>query len=141
MAGSGKVTLAWADGRYTFGLQIGDLVELWENPLIKAGPVALYHRIKKDEGGPLDVPEVIRLALIRGSKVPPLKAMNLMDRYYYEANKIDGKEIALRILAAYLLWPEDDPVGKRKAAGEVNGHPAPPLNSSPSQPSTPPVSN
>lgn len=141
MAGSGKITLDWADGRYTFGLQIGDLVELWENPVIKAGPVALYHRIKKDECGPLDVAEVIRLALIRGSKVAPVQAMKLMDRYYYEANKIDGKEIALRILAAYLLWPEDDPVGKAQAAGEINGQPTSPMNGSHSQPSTRPASN
>jgi len=139
MSGSGKVTLDWADGRYTVGLQIGDLVELWENPIIKAGPIALYYRIKDDTCGPLDVPEVIRLALIRGSKMDPIKAMKMVDRYYYEANKFSGKTIALKIVGAYLLWPEDDPVGKAQAAVEVKGHPAPPK--SPSQPSTPPVSN
>lgn len=141
MSGSGKVTLDWGDGRYTFGLQIGDLAELWENPLIKAGPVALFRRIQTGAWGPWDVPEVLRLGLMSGSKLSFAKASKLVERHYHQDNKILGTEIALKILEAYLLWPADDPVGKTQAAGEMNGQPAPPMNESPSPPSMPPASN
>lgn len=140
MSGSGSITFEWGDGSYTFRLDIGDLRELQENPNVGLGPIALFRRIERDEWRVDDIPEVIRLALIRGSKMPPVKALKLVQRYYHEANKIDGKEVALRILGAYLLWPENDPVGKTQAEA-MNGQAASPMTSSPSPPSTPPAGN
>jgi tail tube GTA-gp10-like protein len=134
MSASGSVTFDWGDGRYTFRLDIGDLRELQENPNVGVGPIALFRRISVDQWKADDIPEVIRLALIRGSNIAPVKAMKLVQRYYHEANKIDGKEAALRVLHAYLLWPEDDPVGKTEAAKDAKT--AQKATNSPSPPST-----
>ena len=139
MSGSGSVTMDWGDGRYTFRLDIGDLRELQENQHVGVGPVALFNRIVNDTGKVDDIPEVIRLGLIRGSKIAPVKALKLVQRYYHEANKVDGKEVAIRTLHAYLMWPEDDPVGKPQAAQEMNGIPASPANESASPNSTRPA--
>jgi len=141
MSGSGSVTFDWGDGRYTFPLDIGDLRELQDNPNVGVGPEALFNRIASSSWRADDIPEVIRLGLIRGSSMAPVKAVKLVRRYYHEANKHDGKEAALRILHAYLMWPEDDPVGKTQAAQEMNGQPASPMNESHSPTSTPPASN
>lgn len=138
MSGSGSVTFDWGDGRYTFRLDIGDLRELQDNPNVGVGPEALFKRIASSNWKADDIPEVLRLALMRGSnnQISALKATKLVRRYHHEADKTVGKEAALRILHAYLLWPEDDPVGKPQAAQEMNGQPASPVNESPSPNST-----
>jgi len=141
MSGSGAVTFDWGDGRYTFRLDIGDLRELQDNPNVGVGPEALFRRIVSNNWKADDIPEVIRLGLIRGSSVQPARATKLVRRYYHEAGKAEGREAALRILHAYLMWPEDDPVGKTQAAQEMNGQPAPPPNESDFPPSTQPASN
>lgn len=111
MTRNGSVTTFWADGEYTFRLAIGQLRELQEKTGV--GPYKLYERLIRGEWRADDVREAIRLGLIGGG-LKPADAHKLVGDHFdqYGMPLIDHVPAALEIMAAALIGPDDEPLGK-----------------------------
>jgi hypothetical protein len=117
MSRHGDVTLAWADGEYTFRLAIAQLRELQEK--CDAGPLELYRRMFSGKWRLDDVRETIRLGLIGGGQVPPAAALKLVIRYVDDRPLMESVDVARVVLGVILLPIEDDPLKKADPAGEA----------------------
>lgn len=115
MSRHGDVTLAWADGEYTFRLAIAQLRELQEK--CDAGPLELYRRMFTGKWRLDDVRETIRLGLIGGG-TPPAAALKLVIRYVDDRPLMESMDIARVVLGVILLPVEDDPLKKADPAGD-----------------------
>lgn len=98
---SERLTLPWADGEYTFVLNIGELIELQDK--CKAGPFEVLARLLSSTCRVEDIREPIRLGLIGGG-VEPGTALSLVRRYcdpYLGVSMV----LAQAILSAALWTP------------------------------------
>lgn len=118
MSGHGDVTFHWGDGEHTFRLGLKEVRELQDNPRINIGPLALFHRIERDDWFIDDLREVIRIGLIGGGMKPD-QASKLIARYFDDFPPSDHKIPAMTILSAFLIGDVTDPVGKTMAAEDA----------------------
>jgi hypothetical protein len=139
MSRDASVDLVWGDGEHRFKLAIGQLRELQEK--CDCGPQWLYERVALNRHGGWrvdDVRETIRLGLIGGG-LKPADAHRLCVHYIdaVPAGLLENRNVAQAIIAAALVGPPEEPVGK-SAAAEGTGQ-SPSAASSPSPPSTEPA--
>lgn len=73
-----EIQMEFADGRYAFGLNIKQILELEEK--CGAGIAAIHARLWNGLYTANDVVETIRLGLVGGG-MDPVRAMKLVDRY------------------------------------------------------------
>lgn len=107
MSRSAKVRAVFGDGPHDFELPIEQLEELQEKT--DAGPEHLFNRLAGDRWRVADVRETIRLGLIGGG-MPPIKALQLVDRYCRAAWLLDAKPVARMVLGSALVGaPDEDP--------------------------------
>ncbi|WP_454914983.1 gene transfer agent family protein [Xanthobacter sediminis] len=123
MAGfDARVTIPWGDGDHVFRLALEHLLELQEKT--DAGPVELLLRIKGQGWRVQDLRETIRLGLIGGGKTPT-EALVLVGRYVDRRPLLESVPVALEIITAALVTPDDAP-GKPAAEMETGASPPPP---------------
>lgn len=119
----GRITLPWADGEHTFRLAVAQLLELQEKTGV--GPVELVQRIRMHRWMVQDLRETIRLGLIGGG-LPPAHAVVLVQRYVDERPLLESEPVALEILTAALVPPEEATGGKEGAEMETGACPPSP---------------
>lgn len=108
------VRLDFGDDEHAFRLRIGELRELQE--LCDAGPPVVFARLGSASYRVEDVRETIRLGLVGGG-MKAVDAMRLVRRYVDEIPAwAANASLAYIILGASLFGPEDEAVGKPKAA-------------------------
>lgn len=108
------VRLDFGDDEHAFRLRIGELRELQE--LCDAGPPVVFARLGSAAYRVEDVRETLRLGLIGGG-MPATEAMRLARRYVDEVPAwAANASLAYIVLGAALFGPEEEPVGKPKAA-------------------------
>lgn len=108
MAMDGSVEFEWGDGPHKFRLGLDEARELQ----IKTG-VGLYRLMKRIAEGDWmidDLRETIRIGMIGGG-ADPMAAMNLVRTYFDKQPKTKNIEPALRILHAFHIGAEDEPIG------------------------------
>lgn len=136
MAAVGTVRLIWSGGEDDFcAAKIGTQLAIEER--CKSGIGAVYQRVCDGTWKIFDISEVIRLALI-GAGMEAAAAKEKVDVHVLENPNGLAPSILLsmRILEAVIVGVQDDPVGKKEAAGE---EPTPtsitPMDASAAQPS------
>lgn len=107
-----EVTLAWADGDYTFRLAIKQLMELQDK--CNAGPAFILSRLMQGTWFVNDIRETVRLGLIGGG-MDPAAALKLVRWYVEERPLAESIMLAKALLMAVILPIEDDPLGKPEA--------------------------
>lgn len=112
MSSNASITLAWADGDYTFRLPIGQLRELQEK--CDAGPMVIYRRLSNGEWKVDDVRETLRLGLIGGG-MKPVEALVLVKRYVDNRPWAENVMPATAVILAAVLGVPGDTVGKTEA--------------------------
>lgn len=117
MSEHGSVGLEFGDGHYTFRLALGQWRELQDKT--NAGPLELYERILTRRWRLDDLRETIRIGLIGGG-TNPSAALKLVANYVDARPLLESAPIALQIIAASLVAPEEDraPAGEAVAAGQ-----------------------
>lgn len=129
-----SVTLAWADGDYTFRLAWGQLIELQEK--CDAGPYIVLQRLSMGGWRVQDIGNVIRLGLIGGGLAPE-KALKLTRDYVESRPPMENLMMARGILGVALQGAPEEPPGE--AQGEAaTGSTTSPTESSASPASTAP---
>lgn len=121
----GEIAFDWADGHYTFRLAIGHWRELRDKT--GAGPYELYDRVVRRKWAIDDLREVVRLGLIGGG-MAPVEALKLVQRYVDERPLLESVPVALRIMQASLIPPENDQPKKASGEAETTGHSASPTS-------------
>jgi hypothetical protein len=111
----GDVTITWGDGERTFRLAIGQLRELEEK--CNAGFLDIFYRLINRKAYVDDVYQTIRLGLIGGGATP-VEALTLCARYVEGAPWIENVAIAIAILGAAIIGPEDDQPKKKDGVTE-----------------------
>ena len=106
-SGHGFVTLTWADGEYTFRLAWGAWAEIQEK--CDCGPAELLDRILVKRWRANDLFEVIRLGLIGGG-MSATDALIKARRYVQDRPLLESVPVAIQIVTAALLGPQDDAV-------------------------------
>lgn len=116
-SGHGFVTLTWADGDHTFRLAWGAWAEIQEK--CDCGPAELLDRILVKRWRANDLFEVIRLGLIGGG-MSATDALIKARRYVQDRPLLESVPVAIQIVTAALLGPQDDvvPVGEQSATKE-----------------------
>jgi len=115
MGRDASVTLAWADGNYTFRLAWGELIELQEQ--CDAGPYVVLGRLSQGAWKMQDISETLRLGLIGGG-VEPAKALTLVETYVKPRPPMENLQFARGVLSLALLGP---PPEKNGEPGEKPG--------------------
>lgn len=113
MSRDASVEFEWGDGVYKFRLRLGEIRELQEK--CDAGPLVLLRRCIAGDWKIDDIREPIRLGLIGGG-CDPIKALNLLKRYFDDRALMENVEPALKILQAAVLGVPDEQPGKSEAA-------------------------
>jgi hypothetical protein len=121
----GEVAFDWADGHYTFRLAIGHWRELRDKT--GAGPHELFERVVRKRWYIDDLREVIRLGLIGGGQ-EPTDALKLVARYVDERPLLESVPVALQIMQASLIAPEDDQPKKGEGEAGTTAHSASPIS-------------
>lgn len=127
-SGHGFVTLPWADSDHTFRLAWGAWAEIQEK--CNCGPAELLDRILSRRWRANDLFEVIRLGLIGGG-MPATEALIKARRYVQDRPLLESVPVAIQIVTAALLGPQDDAVqaGEPSATKEpVTGKSLSPLS-------------
>lgn len=114
MSRDASVKFEWADGEYMFRLRLGEIRELQEK--CNAGPLVLLRRCIDGSWMIDDLRETIRLGLIGGG-CDPIKALNLIKRYFDERALMENMLPAHKILQAAVLGVPDEQPGKSEAEG------------------------
>jgi hypothetical protein len=116
MAGNmGSVTLAWADGEYTFNVQkIGVALEL-QDKCGNVGVGTIMNRLLTGTFFVNDFRETIRLGLI-GDGMEPTKALMLVKRYVDERPWSESVLVATAIISTAIVGYPAEKVGKKKRA-------------------------
>jgi len=118
-ARDGHTRLFLHDGEHDFRLTLGGLRELQEK--CDAGPLQIMTRLNSGEYRIDDVLQTLRIGLIGGG-MEPAKAWALVERSigtHVEASGEDSlspRFVAASVLAAALVGPEDESVGKEEGA-------------------------
>jgi len=113
MSRDGSVTLAWADGDYTFRLAWGELIKLQE--ACDAGPGFVLQRLMTNDCRVQDISHTIRLGLIGGG-MEPAKALQMVRDYVESRPPLESRMLAAGILGIAWAGPEDEPPGEAEAA-------------------------
>lgn len=113
MSRDAQVTLAWADGDYTFRLGWGELELLQES--CNAGPYVILNRLYDETWRVGDISHVIRLGLIGGGK-KPVEALDLVRRYVERRPPMENIVFAQGILQVALVGAPEEKVGEPEAA-------------------------
>lgn len=114
MGRDASVTLAWADGNYTFRLAWAQLIELQEQ--CDAGPFVILQRLAAGTWRMEDVSHTIRLGLIGGG-ADPAKAIALVQRYVESRPPLENVMLARGILGIAVQGAPDEKPGE--ADGEA----------------------
>ena len=114
MSRDAAVTLAWADGDYTFRLAWGELIQLQE--ACDAGPFVILQRLTNMQWRMNDIRETIRLGLIGGGTEPG-KALSLVRDYVEARPPMENVMFARGILGIALQGAPDEQPGE--AVGEA----------------------
>jgi len=115
MAAITSVELDWADGTYTFHLDIPRLKELQDKT--GSGPSEVLARLAEGRARVEDIQETVRLGLIGGG-ASPQAAKSLVARYVDERPLIEGIAVATMILGAAIIGnkPPEADEGNQEAA-------------------------
>lgn len=129
MSAFGTIELPFGDGVYNFCLS--QYAQIFEHQdkcgitavgaddsriLIPSGPKETYDRLRLGSWRLADIRETIRLGLIGGG-AKPTEALVLVQRYVDARPQVENVELAWRILAAALVGPPGDELGKTTAEG------------------------
>lgn len=116
MSRDASVSLAWADGDYTFKLAWGELILLQE--ACDAGPFVIFDRLASRQCRVQDISHTIRLGLIGGG-ITPDKALKLVRDYVESRPPAENLMLARGILGVAIMGaPEDQP---KKGQGRRRG--------------------
>lgn len=115
MAMDGSVEFEWGDGLHKFRLGLDEARELQTKTGV--GPYRLMRRIAEGDWLIDDLRETIRIGMVGGG-ADPAAAMNLIRTYFDKHPKTKNIEPALRILHAFHIGADDEPVG---TAGNGSG--------------------
>ncbi|MEQ1901856.1 MAG: gene transfer agent family protein [Devosia sp.] len=113
MSRDGGITLDWADGEHRFRLAWGELRQLQE--ACDAGPFVILQRLQLGSWKLGDISETIRLGLIGGGATPE-RALQLVRDYVEARPPLENVKLALGVLAAAVIGPEDERLGEDDAA-------------------------
>jgi hypothetical protein len=116
MSRSTSITLPWADGVYTFCLNVEDIRELQRK--CDAGPAFILGRLADGSYLIDDIYQTIRLGLIGGG-LDPIKSLALTDRYVLKRPWLENIQLAQAIISAALAGFEDEPLGKPEEENEA----------------------
>jgi hypothetical protein len=108
MSRHAEIVRDFGDGTYRFRLALGQLRELEEKR--NAPATVIFARISTGAFWIDDPRETIRLALIGGEDVTPVKALKLVERYVDGRPAYEWMPLATDVLGAALVGPpkEDD---------------------------------
>ena len=123
MSRDASVTLAWADGSYTFRLAWAGLIELQEQA--DAGPFVILDRLTRGTWKVGDISNTIRLGLIGGGATPA-DALKLTQRYVESRPPLENVMLARGILGIALQGAADEVPGEAdgEAANDTTTSPA-----------------
>jgi hypothetical protein len=124
MSRDASVTLAWADGEYTFRFGWGQLIELQEQ--CDAGPFVILDRLTRGTWKVGDISHTIRLGLIGGGTAPS-DALKLTQRYVESRPPLENVMLARGILGVALQGASDE------VPGEADGEAANDTTTSPTE--------
>lgn len=127
MSAFGTIILEFGDGEYPFCVApYAQIFELQEKCgitavaaddsriLIPSGPKEIYDRLRLGSWRVADYRETIRLGRIGGGAAP-VEALQFVKRYVDARPAVESVEVAWRILAAMLVGPPGDELGKGEA--------------------------
>lgn len=115
MSRSAEVTLAWADGDYTFRLAWGQLSQLQE--ACDAGPFVVLQRLTSGQWKVGDISHTIRLGLIGGG-TEPAKALSMVRDYVESRPPMENVMLARGILGIALQGAPDEKPGEAEGEAE-----------------------
>lgn len=128
MSRSAEVDLFFGEGRFTFALKIGELIQIEENrslvvaalglPLGEASIERIMARLAAGAAMIGEVKEVHRLALIGGGMDKP-QAYLLVERHVAPPHMKEAAQRAYAILAAAWVGVPDDAPGKKPGRAKV----------------------
>lgn len=121
MGRDASVTLAWADGDYTFRLGWGELVKLQEE--CDAGPGYVLQRLMTMECRVQDISSTIRLGLVGGG-MEPTKALKMVRDYVESRPPMENRMLAAGVLGVAWNGPGDEEPGegrRRRRKPKVSG--------------------
>jgi hypothetical protein len=124
MSRDASLTLAWADGEYTFRLAWAGLIELQEQA--DAGPFVILDRLTRGTWKVGDISHTIRLGLIGGGTTPA-DALKLTQRYVESRPPLENVMLARGILGIALQGAADE------VPGEADGEAANDTTTSPTE--------
>lgn len=124
MSRDASVTLAWADGEYTFRCGWKELIELQEQA--DAGPFVILDRLTRGTWKVGDISHTIRLGLIGGGATPA-DALKLTQRYVESRPPLENVMLARGILGIALQGAADE------VPGEADGEAANDTTTSPTE--------
>lgn len=107
------ITLAWADGDYTFRLGWGELEGLQE--ATDSGPYVILNRLQTSTWRVGDIAHVIRFGLIGGGKTP-VEALHLVRKWVEARPPAENLLMAQAVLTAGILGAPDEKPGEAEAA-------------------------
>lgn len=113
MSRDASLSLDWADGPRTFRLAWGELGQLQE--ACDAGPFVILQRLAAGTWRLNDIAATIRLGLIGGGETPE-RALALVRDYVEKRPPLENRGLALAILTAAVVGPEDEQLGGAAAA-------------------------
>jgi len=111
MSRDASITLAWADGEYTFRLAWAELIMLQEAR--DAGPFVIHQRLVDGTCRVEDIAEVIRCGLIGGG-MTPVNAMKKVEIYVKGRPPRENLTMAFAVLGVALNGAPDEPVKKKR---------------------------
>ncbi len=108
MAMDGSVEFEWGSGLHKFRLGLDEARELQKKT--GGGLWTLALRIARDDWLVDDLRETIRIGMIGGG-ADPATALSEIKTYFDKQPKLKQREAALRILHAFGIGEDDEPVG------------------------------
>lgn len=132
MSRSAKIRRFFGEARFDFALNIGECEELQEE--FDCGLVPLQRRCA--EVGVREIRTVLRLGLVGGGLDKERAAM-LIDRHVCPGDLATGSILAVELINAAIVAPEDEPLGEPK--GKRTGGRRSPKESSASPTTTAPA--
>jgi hypothetical protein len=129
MSRNASTEFDWADGRHSFRLPIGQLLELQEKT--GHGPQSILTRLINGTWFVNDVTETIRLGLIGGGMKPD-QAYGLIKRYVHDRPLQESIQPAIAILGSALIGTDQEETPGKTEAGETAPGESSPMDGSPS---------
>ncbi len=112
MSRDASITLAWADGDYTFRLAWGELEMLQE--ACDAGPYVILNRLHDETWRLGDISNTIRLGLVGGG-ITPSEALKKTRAYVESRPPMENLIFAQAILSAACIGAPEEKLGNGEA--------------------------